>query len=1325
MSETLIPLEFVHHRLLMDVAFEEVPETGNTGVHVAAYGGRLKCLGYLLSRGGDIRKKNHRGQTPAMLAALAGRTDVLEWLLENAKGIGEAPANFISDELLDIVEEMDESATYGSPMYSLLEDALNAVEAQSDGSESFGSYAREERGAQDEARDVAQAPTAERPATGEFTRNEVNGGGTDDTLDFDTAWELYAGGNIGAHDVLAVLTRIHGEGLDASWSRVLAALPSDDPYVIENLEAAKSRVDRAKAGALAMAKEDAKENSAAVAAASGDSATGERGILSPGGHRDGDEENFLRATTVKYLRGSITAEQFYDEIVDGMEERKGGAKRIEEFVIARVARGMPEEKAWPLMEAHRKRRHEERLDKKRLRRSRRRRAEAASKGNATKSTARAEPPRQGDDSSVASVFSLGGSVDSCDISTSAKTRPDLDQAVTKYRENRISAAEMKTVLSDAFGNQVGNILPRVLATLSNRKRRELISQWHVDSDRATKLRRPRILQPRASFVSTDIVPVKDQNIIRMKTPGGSGASEAVTGAEDSPDFARQGGLDRAERASGKKARDQPHGRLVEGAGVTHGGGRKGGREQVRQRSRTSMDQRDHSDDDDELGPIFSKPNSPFTTRASTWAGGATGNIHGEEEVKPTNKAPRDGRKGERRPTEVTPAPGDAVQGSAARARAAAPSVGKNGDDDGRNERDKDKAQTVFQKRKLRDSMEMDAQRLTSEFAAGRLAAPHFFGAMMEEFGEKRLLAALPGILRVLPEGKAAELQAFASEAEGEAGVRTKARQRERELLEKATLDKEQQEQQEEKDEREVEQEPTVKAGAEGAASKESKNSAPRNSAGKERADSTGHDNPVEAATHEGADGAKNRKLMKKKGGERKADAAEAAAAATRAPEEQKGERKKTKGKKMKEKKGKEKKGEQVKERAAAESAAAANEGEDVDVEGGGLFEMSRVERDRYNRGFSKLSPDGAPISPTKAASTLSKSGLPRESLRRIWVMADVEKDDRLNREEWAVAMHLVMCSTAKQMPLPGKLPKCLRTPPIGRQHQPLPEEDQPGGGRNAKNIPERKPKKNLSTPTSKRKYSPPTDFKQATKEFKNGDMEAENYLPILRAAFGKKELAKMWPKLLPRLPPEKARELAEAAGLDFEALSESVTSPVPRQARTGMDATASYKRGDMGAREYFENVLQEAFGDKLAGMLPDILKALPPDRAEALAAVAKAQADDVRRLAEDTPHEWAMSLDDRRVYDKAFVKLDKDRDGFLSSAEARPVLKKAVGICLGEAQLGDLWKMADIDRDGRLTREEWAIAYHLMRCVVKREMKLPATLPEVLATTAGERLPSL
>lgn len=62
-----------------------MPETGNTGLHVAAYCGRVECLRYLLAQGGNAAKKNCHGQTPAVLAVLTGRTEVLRCLLENAK----------------------------------------------------------------------------------------------------------------------------------------------------------------------------------------------------------------------------------------------------------------------------------------------------------------------------------------------------------------------------------------------------------------------------------------------------------------------------------------------------------------------------------------------------------------------------------------------------------------------------------------------------------------------------------------------------------------------------------------------------------------------------------------------------------------------------------------------------------------------------------------------------------------------------------------------------------------------------------------------------------------------------------------------------------------------------------------------------------------------------------------------------------------------------------------------------------------------------------------------------------------------------------------
>lgn len=47
----------------------------------------------------------------------------------------------------------------------------------------------------------------------------------------------------------------------------------------------------------------------------------------------------------------------------------------------------------------------------------------------------------------------------------------------------------------------------------------------------------------------------------------------------------------------------------------------------------------------------------------------------------------------------------------------------------------------------------------------------------------------------------------------------------------------------------------------------------------------------------------------------------------------------------------------------------------------------------------------------------------------------------------------------------------------------------------------------------------------------------------------------------------------------------------------------AFKKGHIGEREYYEDVLKPSFSDKLPEMLPKILKALPPERASALKAV--------------------------------------------------------------------------------------------------------------------------
>lgn len=55
---------------------------------------------------------------------------------------------------------------------------------------------------------------------------------------------------------------------------------------------------------------------------------------------------------------------------------------------------------------------------------------------------------------------------------------------------------------------------------------------------------------------------------------------------------------------------------------------------------------------------------------------------------------------------------------------------------------------------------------------------------------------------------------------------------------------------------------------------------------------------------------------------------------------------------------------------------------------------------------------------------------------------------------------------------------------------------------------------------------------------------------------------------------------------------------------------------------------------------------------------------------------------------------------------------------LGKKDLGRLWTLADADRDGELSRHEFAVAMHLAACATTKEkggLTLPRTLPSCLA----------
>lgn len=66
---------------------------------------------------------------------------------------------------------------------------------------------------------------------------------------------------------------------------------------------------------------------------------------------------------------------------------------------------------------------------------------------------------------------------------------------------------------------------------------------------------------------------------------------------------------------------------------------------------------------------------------------------------------------------------------------------------------------------------------------------------------------------------------------------------------------------------------------------------------------------------------------------------------------------------------------------------------------------------------------------------------------------------------------------------------------------------------------------------------------------------------------------------------------------------------------------------------------------------------------------------------------------------KVFFRLDKDSDGYMSKTEARPLLRKTFGESLTRVEMEEVWRMADVDKDGRLTREEVGVEPSLVSCL--------------------------
>ncbi|XP_046893169.1 epidermal growth factor receptor substrate 15-like 1 isoform X1 [Hypomesus transpacificus] len=91
---------------------------------------------------------------------------------------------------------------------------------------------------------------------------------------------------------------------------------------------------------------------------------------------------------------------------------------------------------------------------------------------------------------------------------------------------------------------------------------------------------------------------------------------------------------------------------------------------------------------------------------------------------------------------------------------------------------------------------------------------------------------------------------------------------------------------------------------------------------------------------------------------------------------------------------------------------------------------------------------------------------------------------------------------------------------------------------------------------------------------------------------------------------------------------------------------------------------------------------------------------------------WVVSPADKLKYDEVFAKTDGDMDGLVSGPEVRDIFLKTG---LPSATLARIWELCDIGDIGKLTREQFALALHLINQKLVKGLDPPQSLgPEMM-----------
>uniref|UniRef100_A0A3B4V8Y1 Epidermal growth factor receptor pathway substrate 15 like 1 n=1 Tax=Seriola dumerili TaxID=41447 RepID=A0A3B4V8Y1_SERDU len=325
------------------------------------------------------------------------------------------------------------------------------------------------------------------------------------------------------------------------------------------------------------------------------------------------------------------------------------------------------------------------------------------------------------------------------------------------------------------------------------------------------------------------------------------------------------------------------------------------------------------------------------------------------------------------------------------------------------------------------------------------------------------------------------------------------------------------------------------------------------------------------------------------------------------------------------------------------------------------------------------------VGPTEAALFLKKSGLPDITLGKIWDLADPDGKGYLDKQGFYVALRLVACAQSGQEVSSSSLNLTVPPPKFVSVTSSLNSTASASSELHWAVRPEEKSK---------------FDGIFESLAPVNGLLSGEKVKPVLiNSKLPLDILGKVWD--LSDIDKDghlDKDEFAVAMHLVYRALEKE---PVPALLPSALIPPSKRKKS-LGS---------------VAGSVPGLPASPPPPKDSLRSTPSHGSMNSLNSTGSLSPKHtlksgqhvvnWVVPVSDRGRYDDIFLKTDADLDGFVSGQEVKEIFMQSG---LSQNVLAHIWALADTRQIGKLTREQFALAMHLIQQKVSKGIDPPQAL---------------